>query len=153
MKLELKPGKELLFHARIDAIRFKHICELTPVEAQLDGFQTSEEAVEKILEINHTRESRRWCYIVQFHRVKYTGTKRLKGLSFTHFRNKLVRGEKQQTVRMIYMPPFVEEEIIKIVYKHWGWQNFWFSLMNFICTEYRHLYRDDTPQKSLEVYF
>jgi len=108
-------NKEHLFNACILSIKFKRIKELTEEEAILDGFKDTKTAIKKVMEINNIKNENRWCYITRFRRTdeKDGG----KSILFTHFKDKLLAGSKAQTIRMIFMPNYVEGEIVKIMFR------------------------------------
>lgn len=51
--------------------------------------------------------------------VYYKG-KQYKGIPFTVLKEKLLSKEKKQTMRMIYMPSYAENDIVAIVWKEKG---------------------------------
>lgn len=130
-KRNLPPDREILLYVEILKIIFKKIKDLTQKEAEMDGFSTRKEAVRGILTINHKKLTRNtielYCSITFFRRTDRTDA--TKSILFTHFKDKLLSGEKTTTVRMVSLPRYIEGEVVMIIFKNKKPVN---SLLNYI---------------------
>lgn len=121
MRAKKRQNYERLFNAKVDQIYFKRIADLTAEEAVADGFSDKEAYILGLLHINHVVNTSigrlRFCYIVRFHRDDDYKGQLAKSILFTHFKEKLVDGTKQQTTRMIFMPTYIEGEAVSIMFQ------------------------------------
>jgi hypothetical protein len=121
MRAKKRQNYERLFNAIVDQIYFKRISELTDEEAISDGFDNKEAYILGLLRINHVSNAsvgrKRFCYIVKFHKNDSYKGQLAKSILFTHFKEKLVDGTKQQTTRMIFMPTYIEGEAVSIMFQ------------------------------------
>ena len=65
----LKFKKKPLFEVQITEIYIKKIKDLTKEEAKRDGFNSKEELIKALLEINHLKSNNRFCAVIKFKRV------------------------------------------------------------------------------------
>jgi len=68
--IQIKFEKEPLFQVRVTEIYPKKINEINEREAIADGFESIDECIKCLLEINNLKSSNHFCFIIKFKPIK-----------------------------------------------------------------------------------